>query len=206
MKWLKIFAVIIICPILIFLGLILFQKPFLSLTANGKVVAIAKRSLFTPILTDGTVKIYVGNEKAFSLWEDSFDGPIFIYPFADGKRFLCDYNDDTSLLDFVVDFRDSATNEPRSSGWPPYDVGTGSEIGLGNYTRTYMASRITNVVFETKGFVRLPNYAELAEVRSYLTSTNPTQIKAGYFNFFGSKESLLLDLATNRKSVWPLAK
>jgi hypothetical protein len=187
------------CLVLLVVGLLLLQKPYVSLMVNGKVVATAKRPFIQPI-RDGATDVYVGKEKIFSLWQDFFDFPCFIYPFADGKRFLCDYDDDTSLLDFVVDFRDSATNEPRSSGWPPNDN------VMGNYVRTYMASRMTNVVLNTKGIVRLPTYAELHEVSGYLTGTNQAQIKAGYFNFFGSKESLLLDLATNRQSVWPLAK
>ena len=187
------------CLVLLVVGLLLLQKPYVSLMVNGKVVATAKRPFIQPI-RDGATDVYVGKEKIFSLWQDFFDFPCFIYPFADGKRFLCDYDDDTSLLDFVVDFRDSATNEPRSSGWPPNDN------VMGNYVSTYMASRMTNVVFNTKGIVRLPTYAELHEVSGYLTGTNQAQIKAGYFDFFGSKESLLLDLATNRQSVWPLAK
>ena len=196
-------AAIILCPILFVLGLILFQKPFVSLMANGKVVAVARQPFFRPIWNDSSADVYVGKKKIFSLWENFMDGsPIFIYPFADGKRFLCDYDDDTSLLDFVVDMRNSATNEPNSAGWPPNDN------VMGNYVRTYMTSRITNVVFNTRGVVRLPNYEELREVSSYLTSTTPAPINAGYFNFltFGEREHLLLDLATNRQSVWPLAK
>lgn len=187
---------VVACLVLLVVGLLLFQKPYVSLMVNGKVVATAKRPFIQPI-RDGATDVYVGKEKIFSLWQDFFDFPCFIYPFADGKRFLCDYDDDTSLLDFVVDFRDSATNEPRSSGWPPNDN------VMGNYVSTYMASRMTNVVFNTKGIVRLPTYAELHEVSGYLNGTNQAQIKAGYFDFFGSKESLLLDLATNRQSVWP---
>src|SRR6185312_10951939 len=197
MKWLKIIAAIIVCSIALLLGLILFQKPSMSLAINGKVIAVVKQPLFRPLWNYGMADVYVGKEKIFSLPENFLDGsPVFIYPFADGKRFLCDYDGDTSLLDFVVDFQDSATNESRSSDWPPND-----KI-MGDYTRTYMESRITSMVLETKGFVRLPNYAELAEVRSYLTATNSTQTKAVYFNFLWSKEMLLLDLAANRNSVW----
>jgi hypothetical protein len=100
-------------------------------------------------------------------------------------------------ISFVVDFSALGTNTLISSKWPPDD-----------YTRTYMASRVTNVVFDTKGIVRLPNYAELQEVSSYLISTTPTSIKAGYFELFNfwTKENLLLDLATNRQSVWPMKK
>jgi len=203
-KWPTIFVailLIVLCPILFVVGLILFQKPYISLMANGKIIAVVRQPFLRPIWNDSSADVYVGEKKMFNLWENFMDGsPVFIYPFADGKRFLCDYDDDTSLLDFVVDFRDSATSEPRSSGWPPNDN------VMGNYVRTYMASRITNVVFDTKGVIRLPNYAELQEVSSYLTSTTPTPIKAGYFEFFWDKKSLLLDLATNRQSVWPIEK
>jgi hypothetical protein len=197
-KWLIIAAAIILCPIL----LILFQKPFVLLEVNGKIVAVARRFFLGPVLNDSSTDIYAGKKKIFSLREDFFDTPFFIYPFADGKRFLCDYDDDVAMLDFVVDFRDSATNEPRSFGWPPNDN------VMGNYVRTYMASQITNVVFDTQGIIRLPTYAELQEVSSYLTNTTPSPIKAGYFQLItsGAKTDLLLDLATNRQSVWPMAK
>ena len=169
---------------------------------DGKIVAVVKRSSLRSNWGYCSADVYVEGKKIFSVPEnDSLDGGVtFIYPFADGKRFLCDYDNDTSMLDFVVDFRDSAKNEPRSSGWPPNDN------VMGNYVRTYMASTITNVVYAPKGVVRLPNYLELQEVSSYLASTNPTQTKAGYFDFFSTKKSLLLDLATNRQSVWPLGK
>jgi hypothetical protein len=209
-QWVIIAAAIILCPILFVLGVILFQKPSLSLIVNGKVVAVVRQPFFRPNWSYGSADVYAGGKKIFSLPENYLldGGPIFIYPFADGKRFLCDYDDDTSLLDFVVDFRDSATNEPRSSGWPPNDNSMGDRIGLGNYVRTYMASRITNVVFDTQGIIRLPTYAELQEVSSYLTNTTPSPIKAVYFQLItsGTKKGLLLDLATDRQSVWPMAK
>jgi len=187
---------VVVCLVLLVVGLVLVQKPYVSLMVNGKVVAIAKRPFIQPI-RNGATDVYVEKEKIFSLWQDFFDFPCFIYPFADGKRFLCDYDDDTSLLDFVVDFSARGTNTPNSSPWPPDD-----------YTRTYLASRITNVVMNTKGIVRLPTYAELREVSNYLTGENPAAVKAGYFQLldFGTKEGLLLDLATNRQSVWPTTK
>ena len=200
-QWLVIVAAIVVCPVLLFAGLLFLQKPYVSLGANGKTIAVVKRPLVQPI-TDGATDVYVGKQRIFSIWQDFFNFPCFIYPFADGKRFLCDYDDDTSLLDFVVDFRDSATNEPRSFGWPPDDN------AMGNYVRTYMASRITNIVFNTKGTVRLPTYAELREVSDYLTGKNFTSVKVGYLQSlsFREREGLLLDLATNRQSVWPLVK
>lgn len=207
-KWsvaIVIFIAMGICLALIFLGVIAFQKPTMPLMVNGKTVAVVRQPLLKPNWHYGYAYVCVGDEVVFTLAENYFldGGPVFIYPFVDGRRFFCDYDDDTSMLDFVVDLRDAATNGSRSFGWPPNDIGTGERIGLGDYVRTYMASRITNVVFETKGFVRLPDYSELAEVRSYLAATGSTQTKAAYFNLF-SKEAVLLDLATNRNSVWPL--
>ena len=195
-QWLVIATATVGCPVLLLAGLFFLQKPYVSLGANGKTIAVAKRPLVQPIRI-GATDFYVGKEKIFSLWQDFFNFPCFIYPFADGKRFLCDYDDDTALLDFVVDFSTPGTNAPNSSQWPPDD-----------YTRTYMASRITNVVLNTKGIVRLPTYAELREVSNYLTGENPAAVKAGYFQSldFGTKEGLLLDLATNRQSVWPTTK
>ena len=77
---------------------------------NGKAIAVAKRSFFALMLTESSLNVYAGTNKMFSLWEDSFDGPVFIYPFADGKRFFCDYDYDVAMLDFVVDF--SASVQP----------------------------------------------------------------------------------------------
>ena len=188
--------VIILCFVLLVAVLFLVQKPFVPLKVNGKIAAVARRSFFQHIGNYGSADVYAGKKKIFSMWEDYWSGPVFIYPFADGKRFLCDYDDDTSLLDFVVDIDASGTNVLNSPKWPPDD-----------YARTHMASRMTNVGFETKGIVRLPNDAELQEVVSYLNGTTATSTKAGYFDFFffGTKQ-LLLDLATNRQSVDPMWK
>jgi hypothetical protein len=173
--------VIILCFVLLVAVLFLVQKPFVPLKVNGKIAAVARRSFFQHIGNYGSADVYAGKKKIFSMWEDYWSGPVFIYPFADGKRFLCDYDDDTSLLDFVVDIDASGTN--------------------------VLNSRMTNVGFETKGIVRLPNDAELQEVVSYLNGTTATSTKAGYFDFFffGTKQ-LLLDLATNRQSVDPMWK
>jgi hypothetical protein len=193
-KWLIFIAAIVLCPVLLLLGVLLLQKPFVVLKVNGKTTAVARQFFIDPILSDSSADVYAGKEKIFSLREDFFDTPIFIYPFADGERFLCDYDDDVAMLDFIVDFRASATNELNTFQWPQ------------NYqVRIDLLRMATNVVFDTKGIVRLPNYDELQEVSSYLTSPTSTPIKAGYFNFW-PKEILLLDLATNRDSDWPMAK
>jgi hypothetical protein len=196
-KWLFIAATIILCPILVVLGHILLQKPFVPLLENDKIIAVAKQSFLGPVWNESSADVYVGEKKIFSLHEDFWASPEFIYPFADGKRFLCDYWDDTAWLDFIVDFGALSTNELNSSKWP-----------LDYQLRADLARMATNVVFDTKGVVRLPNYAELQEVSSYLTGTTPKPIRAGYFKFFnfGTKTHLLLDLATNRQSCYPVIR
>ena len=194
-KWLLIVALVA----LFISSPVIFRKHTIPLLSGGKVVAIAERS-FAPHWGDSTVNIFVGNEKVFSLWADMFDFPLFIYPFADRQRFLCIDDDDTSVLVFVVDLRASATNTPTLSKWPPDD-----------YVRTYIASRATNVVMETKGFVRLPDYSELQEASSNLMSLTSWQLKRtsfpsgdfGIYRFYWKKEELLSGLATTRSSVWP---
>jgi hypothetical protein len=99
-----------------------------------------------------------------------------------------------------VDFRSSVTNTPQLT-WPQ-----------ATDTRNAMAWSITNVVFNTKGLIRLPNEDELQEVSSYLISATPKQIENSSFPFcdFGiwcsyeEKNYLLLDVATNRQSPWPM--
>jgi hypothetical protein len=178
---------------------ILFRKRTISLRLNDRTVAVAKRSVL-PAWDDGVVNVYAGKEKIFSLWTSAFTSPLFFYPFADGQRFLCDYNDDTAILVFVVDFRTSVTNATAFS-WPGDD-----------FARKEMAARATNVVMETKGIVRLPTYAELQEVSTYLIDATPQQIKNASFPYcdlgilwnYAEKNFLLADVATNRQASWPL--
>jgi hypothetical protein len=194
--------IVFVFILLFILSPILFRKYRVPLISNGKVVAVATRPLVFP-WNDNKFYVYVGNDKAFSVWADFFDFPMFIYPFADGKRFLCDYDDDVDILVFVVDFNASATNVSNSSMWPSDDR-----------LRAHLAQRATNVVIETQGVVRLPNYAELQEVSSYLASLTPRQFKTrslplgdlGLYRFYATKENLLADLDTNRDSFWPMAK
>ena len=193
-KWL----IIISSLVLILLSPVLFRKRTVSLTLNGKMVAVAKRSMILA-WEDGSVDVYVGKEKIFSLWTSMFTSPLFFYPFADGQRFLCDYNDDTAILVFVVDFGASGANVALSQ-WPADD-----------FARKEMASRATNVVMETKGFVRLPTYAELQEVSTYLAGATSQQIKNDSFPYcdlgilwsYAEKSFLLADVTTNRQVSWP---
>ena len=194
-KWL----IVATAAFLLLLSPVLFRKHTVPLMSNGKVVAVGKRS-FAPHWNDSAVDVYVGAEKAFSLRSDFFDFPLFIYSFPDKQRFLCIDDDDTSVLVFVVDFSASGKTVSHSSKWPSDD-----------YVRTYMASRATNVVMETKGFVRLPNYSELQEVSNNLVNLTSEQFKAtsfpsgdlGIYRFYWTKEDLLSELAPDRKSVWP---
>src|SRR5215472_780427 len=83
------------------------RKSIVPLMSQGKTVAIAKRPSALA-WNDNECGVYVGRTNAFSLWGDFFDFPLFIYPFADGERFLCIYDFDTSVLVFVVDFAPSS--------------------------------------------------------------------------------------------------
>lgn len=172
------------CALVVLFGLLWLVKPSVPLIANGKTVAVAKGSFFVP-WKDGELDVYSGNTNLFSVWEDFFDYPVFIYPFADGKRFLCIDDDDTSVLVFVVDLNPSATN----------------------YLRTYMAGRMTNVVMNTKGVVRWPTYSELKETSGYLADPAPGQPRNAYFGvYYDSRwpsQRLLSELDTNRVSFCP---
>lgn len=187
-------AFLFICALFVLSILGIIQKPFVLLAVNGKTVAIVKQPFIGPVFTDASVDIYAGKNKLFSLWEDFADGPMFIYPFPDGKRFLCDYDDDVARLDFVVDFRNSTNSPPDSSQWPP-----------DSNVRECLARQATNIIYDTTASVRLPTYQELQEVSEFLHGKETVPIKAGYLSLMpvGSKEMILLDLAPNRNSVWP---
>jgi hypothetical protein len=178
---------------------VLFRKRTVALVSNGRIVAVATRPLPTP-WTDNEFGVYAGGAKVFNLWGDFFDVPLLIYPYADGKRFLCIDDDDTAVLVFIVDLNATNTIALASDNWPKDD-----------YAREHLASRATNVVMATKGIVRLPNYAELREVSGCLMSLTPSQLQTvsfpfndlGLCRFYCTKDDLLKELNTNRTSVWP---
>lgn len=182
----------------ILIGPILLRKNAAFLGSIGGKEVVVSRSI-VPSIKNGEVNVYLGGEKVFSLWEDAFDGPQFIYPFADGRRFFCDYNFDTAILDFVVDLDASHTN--LTANWPAnYEVGKN------------LAQFATNVAYDTKGVVRLATDEELDEVRGYLTRTSVGKIKTaslpycdlGFYHGYASRDFLLLDPATNRQNYWPM--
>jgi len=191
--------IIIACIVILLSAPALLRKHSVTLDSDGKVMAVAKRPFAMP-WNDNEYGVYAGNPRVFSLWGDIFDAPLFIYPFADGKRYLCIDDDDTSVLVFIVDLRGPTTNSSGSFGWPPDD-----------YTRTYMARRATDVVIDTKGSVRLPSFEEVQEVSSNLVRLSLRQFKAasfpsidfGVYRDYWPKEALLSQLETNRHSVWP---
>jgi hypothetical protein len=194
-------AIIILTASLLLLGSpVLLRKYTVPLVSNGKVVAVARRPLVMPWM-DSAYAVYAGKTKLFSLWGDFFEGPLFIYPFADGQRFLCIHDFDVEVLVFVVDCGGSATNLQYPPQWPPND-----------YTRRCLAEGATNVVIETKGLVRLPSYAEVQEVSRSLVDLTPRRLNAASFPCWNlgvcrcylPKEFLLRQLDTNRQSVWPL--
>jgi hypothetical protein len=187
-------------PVLIVILAILLRRnvAFLGAPSGKKIVAV--RSII-PSFNNGVVDVYVEKEKVFSLWEDWCDGPLFIYSFADNRRFYCDFDYDTAMLEFVVDLDETRTNPPEHAEWP-----------VDRSLRVDLARFATNVVLETKGVVRLPTKVELDEVRDYLSRASASKIKAAslpYFDFgfyrgYSDRDLLLLDLATNRQSAWPL--
>lgn len=196
----RVIIVFVFAFILVILSLpVLLRKRSVALVSDGRVVAVAKWPFVMP-WKEYVFDVYAGKSRVFGLRGDFFDFPLFIYPFADGKRFLCIDDDDTSVLVFIVDLRGSSTNVSSSFGWPPDD-----------YTRNYMASRATNVVIGTKGSVRLPSFAEVQEVSSNLVSLSAKQLEAasfpcadiGVYRCYWPKEDLLSELDTNRHSVWP---
>lgn len=194
-KW-----IIIVFAILLFVVLspVAFRKYTVPLMSNGRVVATARRPFALP-WKDNEFAVYAGNAKVFSFWGDIFHFPLFIYPFADGQRFLCIDDDDTAILVFVIDCNASGATFTNLDGWPPDD-----------YTRKYLAERAPHVVKESKGVVRLPSYAEVQEVSSNLAGMATGQFEKtsfpgvdfGVYRIYWPKAFLLSELSTNRHSVW----
>jgi hypothetical protein len=188
---------LIVCLMSILLCPYVFRKRTVPLMSDGRTIAFAKRPF---LWGDNEYPIYAGSVRIFSLWGDMFDSPWFIYPFADGQRFLCVDDDDTSVLVFVVDCKGSSSNALGTSGWPPDE-----------YTRTYLAGRAPKIVIGSKGSVRLPSYDEVREAADYVGRLSPAQLNRvsfptldlGFYRFYISKEVLLKELDANRNSVWP---
>lgn len=157
---------------------------------------MAARS-FIPKWDNDGVDVYVGEEKVFRLQEDWPHASEFIYPFADGRRFFCDYDADTAMLDFVVDL-DAHTNV--TVNWP-----------ADHELRNRLEDRATLIVGQTKGVARMASDEELEEVRSYLALTPSDKIRAaslpfcdlGVWRIYADRDHLLLDLSTNRQNYWP---
>ena len=189
----------LIAVIVLFLILttpLLLRKNAALLGSSGGKIAVATRSI-VPSLDNGAVDVCVEDEKVFSLWEDWCDGPLFIYPFVDGRRFLCDYNYDTAILVFVVDLDTTHTNLQKQAEWP-----------ADRELRANLASSATNACTQSKGIIRLASAAELQEVRDYLLLAAASRIRTasfpycdfGFYHDFAEKDFLLLSLATNRQS------
>ena len=190
---------IIGCILLILvLSPIHFRSRNIQLTSHGRVLAVAKRP-FLPTPFDSQISVYDGGSKKFSLWTDGFDGPLYIYPFPDRQRYLCIYDYDVGMPVFIVDFRTSAVPFPMSYGWPPY----------GNQINNMMYA-MTNIVMETSGLVRLPNYSELEEVSNNLATMSSWQIKRssipfddlGLYGTYASRDDLLFWINPNRNADW----
>src|SRR5579859_6394961 len=133
-KWVLISAVLLLA----LLGIAMFGSRTVVLTSGGGVVAVATEPAGPP-WSDRVVTFRVGGSNVFGVWKDLFDFPMFVYSFADTRRFLVVYDDDTSVPTFVVDCGGSGTNASKPPLWPPDD-----------YTRQYLEQRATNLVVNSK--------------------------------------------------------
>ncbi len=154
-----------------------------------------------PIVFDeGQYSIRRDGTNVFSLWRDMFDGPEFIYMFADGQRFLCMYDHDTAYLVFVADLNPIRTNTATAAGWP--------HSGVDGQYIAQAAARVTTI---TNGITRLPTWPEVKEVADYLNRLPTGQFNAqsldkcdlGLFQVHTlPKQFLLQELSTNHHSLW----
>ena len=196
MRWNLLIVAAVIVAILLLPFLFRKNKALLGVQGGKKIVAT--RSI-VPNFGDGAVSVYVGEKKVFSLWEDFCDGPEFIYPFADGRRFFCDFNYDTSILNFVVDLDLSHTN--LMTDWPKK-----------NELKSYLARGATKVMLNSNVLARMPTDEELQEVRDHLLRTSENEIKTaliphcdlGFWRSYVDRNSLLSALASNRDDYSPM--
>ena len=173
------------------------RKRSIPLFSDGKIIAVARHPFLWGELD---CPVWRGNAKLFSLWEDMFDAPWFIYPFADAQRYLCIDDDDTSVMVFVVDLRAPDTNATVSFGWPH-----GAEM------RRYMAGRAPRIVTGPPGAVRLPTFEELEEAAERIRDMPAAQFKRAsfpaldlcWYRLYVPKEDLIKQLAPDRYSYWP---
>lgn len=176
------------------------QGPTVRLTApNGHLVAVAHRPPAC-LWKEKQWKVYSGKTNLFSLWDDFFDSPVYIYPFADGRRFLCIYDYDVAVLVFVVDFTGRPPSPDQLVDWPPNAE-----------TRQFLSMNATNVVLNTTGAIRLPLLSEVREAASNVTMLTRSELEAksfstldlGFYRDCWPKEGLLKALDTNRQRAWP---
>jgi hypothetical protein len=125
----KLALIIGITALFLFMIPVVGRKYSVPLISPGKIVATATRPLAWP-WEENEFSVYVGRSKEFSLWGGIFNCPLFIYAFANDKKFLCIDNDDTAILVFVVDFANPHGKPLKSPEWP-----------MDGYARNYMAQR-----------------------------------------------------------------
>jgi hypothetical protein len=194
----KLFLALIGSVLLVVLLPIVLRREAIPLQSHGKTMAVAWRPFALP-WKETELEVFQGKTKVFGIPGDAYGYPVFIHPFPDGRRFLCVDDDDTAILVYLVDL--NLTNSGASFGWPP-----------DGYAREYLARRATNVVLLTNGGVRLPTFDEVAEVSSDLIGMSSAEFEhaslpvldLGVWRGYGPKEILLLDLDTNRRSLWPV--
>lgn len=148
---------------------------------------------------DKIITVKAGATNQFDIQDGIVEYPMLLYSFSDGQRFLCVYDDDISVLVFVVDFRASTNDVANQPLWPP-----------SGHTREYLGWAFTNVV-RSVGSVRLPSYLEVQEVASNVAPWKPSEYRASSFPYLDAgvyrgyvpKKFILMALATNRTELWP---
>jgi hypothetical protein len=123
-KWVFLSAVLV----LVLLGIALLGPRTVLLRSGGSVVATATEPAGPP-WSDRVITLKVGGSNVFGVWKDSFDFPVFVYSFPDARRFLCVYDDDTSVLTFVIDCAGSGpnpANQPALASRRLHETGTGT--------------------------------------------------------------------------------
>lgn len=199
-KFVRTIGIAAIAALLILFYWAMSQGPTVRLTTpNGQLVAVAHRPRAW-LWQDKEWKVSAGKTNLFSLGDDFVDSPLYIYPFADGRRFLCIYDYDVAVLVFVVDLTGSPPSPAQLLDWPP-NADTRQSLYIG----------ATNVVLNTKGVVRLPLLSEVREAASYLTTLTQSELEAksfstldfGFYRDTWPKKGLLEALDTNRQRTWP---
>jgi len=143
---------------LIFLGVFLVIAPNLLMPkvknidlSNGLRIHVTKphwwRDIFPEANTKMRVEMKSGRKGNVSLWQDVFDGPIYVLPGTNTNAFFCLYDFDTCYCLFRID-----------SGLPFQPVPTNS--------------RLYRILFTSDCYIREATYFEWHEVMDELQKTS----------------------------------